>query len=423
MNKKLLSLILMIVCVGLYAADTRVTELDALGEAPVAADVLLLHDTSASYDKKVTAANLASYIGQEIQDEDLTFTDVNIDAQGGTNNISNIDNDDIKAAAAIAVNKLAALTASRVVVTDGSGFISADGTTTTELQKLDGCTSSTAELNILTGCTATAAELNILDDCTSSTAELNILDGCTATAAELSCLSGAPATLTGSDFNILDYGTSTEAIGDAGAALAFAVGGSSQWTMTAAGLIPAADDSEDIGSATNEIDDFWCDGIAHIDQFNDNTDFEAGNYTFNNNSGDYDFKVETDASASALTVDGGLNYVGFNAGLALDTGGINTFGSGDATPDISAGVLWQTSGDDGTITNFDCGANPPRQGQIIIIISQDEAQYDVSGTNLKGGSTDITGVESGDVLIWVYEDQYWYLITFINQSNNYSTGT
>jgi hypothetical protein len=51
-------------------------------------------------------------------------------------------NADIQAAAAIAVNKLAALTASRAVVTDGSGFVAAATTTATEIGYVNGVTSA-----------------------------------------------------------------------------------------------------------------------------------------------------------------------------------------------------------------------------------------------------------------------------------------
>ena len=49
--------------------------------------------------------------------------------------------------------------------------------TASELNVLDGITSTTAELNILDGVTSTAAELNILDGATVTVAELNIIDG------------------------------------------------------------------------------------------------------------------------------------------------------------------------------------------------------------------------------------------------------
>ena len=70
-----------------------------------------------------------------------TLTNKSIDAD--TNTITNIDNADIKAGAAIAVNKLAALTASELVVTDASGFITtATGVSATEAGYLNGVTSA-----------------------------------------------------------------------------------------------------------------------------------------------------------------------------------------------------------------------------------------------------------------------------------------
>lgn len=69
-----------------------------------------------------------------------TLTNKTIDADANT--LSNIDNADIKAAAAIAVNKLAALTASRAVVSDGSGFITQATTTATEIGYVNGVTSA-----------------------------------------------------------------------------------------------------------------------------------------------------------------------------------------------------------------------------------------------------------------------------------------
>ena len=113
-------------------------------------------------------------------------------------------------------------------------------TTTAELNIMDGVTATTAELNILDGVTSTAAELNILDGSaagtivnskgvvyssggqvnattlaiagtaiTSTAAELNILDGVTSTAAELNILDGVTSTT--AELNILDGVTSTAA--------------------------------------------------------------------------------------------------------------------------------------------------------------------------------------------------------------------
>lgn len=52
-------------------------------------------------------------------------------------------NANIASAAAIAVDKLAAVTASKALVSDGSGFIAASSTTTTQLQYLNGATGTT----------------------------------------------------------------------------------------------------------------------------------------------------------------------------------------------------------------------------------------------------------------------------------------
>ena len=71
----------------------------------------------------------------------------------------------------------------------------ATGVSGTELDILDGLTTTTAELNIMDGVTATTAEINILDGVTSTAAELNILDGVTATTAELNYTDGVTSAI------------------------------------------------------------------------------------------------------------------------------------------------------------------------------------------------------------------------------------
>jgi hypothetical protein len=71
-----------------------------------------------------------------------TFTNKTFDADGTGNSITNIENADIKAAAAIALNKLAATTASKALVSDGSGFVAASTTTAIELGYVGGVTSA-----------------------------------------------------------------------------------------------------------------------------------------------------------------------------------------------------------------------------------------------------------------------------------------
>jgi cytoskeletal protein CcmA (bactofilin family) len=55
------------------------------------------------------------------------------------------------------------LTTARAVISNGDGKVAVSGVTTTELDILDGLTSSTAELNIMDGVTSTTAELNYND--------------------------------------------------------------------------------------------------------------------------------------------------------------------------------------------------------------------------------------------------------------------
>ena len=62
--------------------------------------------------------------------------------------------------------------------------------TSTEVQILDGLTTTTAELNIMDGVTATTSEINILDGVTATTSELNIMDGVTATTSEINLIDG-----------------------------------------------------------------------------------------------------------------------------------------------------------------------------------------------------------------------------------------
>jgi hypothetical protein len=80
---------------------------------------------------------------------DLASSIVNADVASGAaiaysklNLSTSIVNADIAAAAAIALSKLAALTASRALVSDGSGVISASSVTSTELGYVSGVTSS-----------------------------------------------------------------------------------------------------------------------------------------------------------------------------------------------------------------------------------------------------------------------------------------
>ena len=71
-----------------------------------------------------------------------TFTNKTFDANGTGNSISNIEDADISASAAIAFSKMENLTASRALVSDSNGDVSVSDVTSTEIGYLDGVSSA-----------------------------------------------------------------------------------------------------------------------------------------------------------------------------------------------------------------------------------------------------------------------------------------
>lgn len=119
-------------------ADTKVTALAAI--TPVLTDVMYIVDDPGGVpsSNKVTLTAINTLLAASTK----TLTNTSIDQDGTGNSITNIANASIKAAAAIALNKLAATTASRALVSDGSGFVSAATTTATEIGYVNGVTSA-----------------------------------------------------------------------------------------------------------------------------------------------------------------------------------------------------------------------------------------------------------------------------------------
>ena len=93
-----------------------------------------------------------------------------------------------------------------------------------------------------------------------------------------------------------------------------------------------------------------------------------------------------------------------------------TFADGDATPSVSTGNLFKHHASAQAITMFDDGV----AGQIITVISTAAITYDVTSTNLKGGSTDIV-TASGDVTEWCFDGTNWHLLQFMDVTADHST--
>lgn len=111
-----------------------------------------------------------------------------------------IVNADINASAAIAVSKLAALTASRAVVTDGSGFISAATTTSTQIGYLSTTTSDVqvqidAKQATITGAATTVVSSDLSTNLAVISNGSGKLDVSAVTSTELGYLAGADSNI------------------------------------------------------------------------------------------------------------------------------------------------------------------------------------------------------------------------------------
>ena len=86
----------------------------------------------------------------------------------------------------------------------------------------------------------------------------------------------------------------------------------------------------------------------------------------------------------------------------------------NGTPSVATGNLWQTNSGSLTITDFLNGIT----GQTITVLSKGAITFDVTGTNLNGGTTDIVTAD-GDITVWTSSDgTNWYLNSFMDQSKN-----
>jgi len=114
--------------------------------------------------------------------------------------------------------------------------------------------------------------------------------------------------------------------------------------------------------------------------------------------------------SSKMTVNGAAAFSGPSTTFV-------TFDSSDPSPSVATGNLFKTHASGQTLIMFLGGT----AGQIINVISTAAVVYDVTGTNLKGGSADITTAD-GDVTTWVFDGNYWYLLNFMDVSADLSGG-
>tara|TARA_Y100000593_G_C4235920_1_gene299547 strand:+ start:1 stop:987 length:987 start_codon:yes stop_codon:yes gene_type:complete len=93
-----------------------------------------------------------------------------------------------------------------------------------------------------------------------------------------------------------------------------------------------------------------------------------------------------------------------------------TMAEGDTSPDVSTGNIFKSHSTGVTIDQFDGGIC----GQIITIISGGATVFDVTSSELKGGTTNIT-TAAGDVTMWVCESPtVWHLLSWMDVSSDLS---
>ena len=161
--------------------------------------------------------------------------------------------------------------------------------------------------------------------------------------------------------------------------------------------------------------------------FGDSGDADIGQISYDHGSNAMNFVV---AAAQAMIIDSS-QQVGIGttspdtllevSGSFAANGPSSTFvtmASGDASPDVSGGNIFKSHTDGVTIDQFDGGIC----GQVITIISGGATVYDVTSSELKGGTTNIT-TAAGDVTMWVCESAtVWHLLSWRDLSIDLSSG-
>lgn len=95
-------------------------------------------------------------------------------------------------------------------------------------------------------------------------------------------------------------------------------------------------------------------------------------------------------------------------------GAAATFVDSDLTPDVGAGLNFETGTTTATLTDFD-GADI-YEGQVIVVISKGAITWDVTSSGIVCGTTNIV-TAIGDVSTFMYDGTDWYCLSIIDQSD------
>jgi len=269
-----------------------------------------------------------AYIGNSpVQDETVTSAQI-VDGA--------IVDADVNSSAAIAFSKMANLTASRLLVSDGSGDVSVSNVTSAEALLLDGGTSATST-------TLAAADRLIVND-NGTIVQVALSDFETFFEGAIDTLSSAmtfSSTVTvgsdGSGQDVIFYsGTSGDNLTwDSSEEKLTITGTNGQTALDVAdGNLVVADNIDlegdlDVDGTTN-LDAVDIDGALTQD---------GGNVVFNEDSGDYDFRVESNGNANMLFVDGGNDRVAIGHNSPDGTLHVHTATAGSVTAPSTADDL------------------------------------------------------------------------------------
>jgi hypothetical protein len=102
--------------------------------------------------------------------------------------------------------------------------------------------------------------------------------------------------------------------------------------------------------------------------------------------------------------------------IALDSQ--QTLTANSTTPSVDGGSHFVTANTSATvITNFTNGT----AGQLIYIeINDANTDFDCTASNLSCGTTDITNIETGDTIYFIYDGTNWNMLGWVDDDANYS---